>query len=222
MPNTRNESRQPAFEAVFFHGIKNISLGERLWNTLPKQQIYNLRLRRRCYICPEGSRDASSHSVALFNKVCPDHLSKYLPPRATPVTPTSAFWPLFCKGFNVVAVRRVDGLRRLRASPCAARSSRAPWGALIYLWHLTFAYPTQALVKGPLNLRNSVSAHLYSTFPDSQIEYFILEHHKRLPQQLTYLTVMLHFKELHRVVSSSRDFHKLVFLVQSLKEWLDV
>ena len=98
------------------------------------------------------------------------------------------------------------------------QSSRATWGALIYLWHLLFVSPTQALVNGLLNLRNSVSARLYSTFPDSQIKYFILEHHERLPQQLRYLTVTLHFKELHRVVSSSRDFHKVVFLAQSLKE----
>lgn len=79
-------------------------------------------------------------------------------------------------------------------------------------------YPTQALANGLLNLCNSVSARLYSIFPDSRIKYFILEHHERLPQQLTSLTVTLHFRELHRVVSSSRDFHKVVFLVWNLKE----
>lgn len=140
---------------------------------------------------------------------CPDHLSKYLPPGATPLVPTSAFCPLFCKDFNV-------------APSIPLCHTELTWGTLIYLWHLTFVYPTQALVNGLLNLPSSVSARLHSTFPEWQIEYFVLEHHKRLPRQLADLTVALHFKELHRVVNSSRGFHEVVFLAQSLKEWVDI
>lgn len=146
----------------------------------------------RCCIKPKVLWDASSHRVTLFNLTCPYHLSQQSPPRETPLMPTSAFRPLFCTDFNVVAVHHMDGLSNGSEPP---QSLWATWVSLICLWHLMIVHSTQALVNRLLNLCSSVSAHLYSAFPDSQIKHFILEHHERLPQQLTYLTVTLHFKE---------------------------
>lgn len=210
MDITRNWSSQPAFESVFFYLIKNICEGEAV--RCPPQTAeletstgctgdatFNLRA---CGM-PQATRSLCS---IWF---CPNHLSKYLSHGATPLMPTSAFWPLFCQDFDV-------------APSIPLCHTELTWCTLIYLWHLTFVYPAQVLVNGLLNLPNSVSALLHSTFPEWQIEYFILEHHKRLPQQLADLTVILHFKELHRVVNSSRGFHEVVFLAQSLEEWVDI
>lgn len=128
MHNTRNWSWQPAFEAVLFYPVKNISLGERLWDALPKQENYNLWLSALEMLHSTqglaGCLKPQGHSVGL---IFPDCLSKYLPPRATPLMPASAFWPLFCKEFWWLCR---DGLSNGSECPCVPRRAHGQPGAL--------------------------------------------------------------------------------------------
>ena len=106
-------------------------LGERLWDLSPNSRTAACDwVPWRCYLQPKGLWGAQSDRVTLLHLICPDHFSKCLPPRATPLVPTSAFWPLFCKDFNVTALQRVDGLSGGSEHPCVPRRARGQPGVL--------------------------------------------------------------------------------------------